>query len=280
MKEQLKQIIADAPDRLRARNLVREYGQARILQFLQERGVFTSWIFHGGTALRLLYGLPRYSEDLDFAIAEAAAAKDFAGIVSSVRRSFESEAYAVEIRRLKENLPVKSAFLVFPGLYHELGLSAHRTETLSIKIELDSRPPDLGTTETTIIRRYVILNVLHYDKPSMLSGKLHAVFMRPYFKGRDLYDLFWYVSDPAWPGPNFRFLNEALRQTGWPGPAIGPTNWIGQVIKRLKAIDWSKAIDDVRPLIEREGDLLQLSRDNVLKLLEARDSAAGNKEAP
>lgn len=280
MKEQLKQIIADAPDRLRARNLVREYGQARILQFLQERGVFTSWIFHGGTALRLLYGLPRYSEDLDFAAAKAAAAKDFAGIVSSVRRSFESEAYAVEIRRLKENLPVKSAFLVFPGLYHELGLSAHRTETLSIKIELDSRPPDGGTTETTIIRRYVILNVLHYDKPSMLSGKLHAVFMRPYFKGRDLYDLFWYVSDPAWPGPNFRFLNEALRQTGWPGPAIGPTNWIGQVIKRLKAIDWSKAIDDVRPLIEREGDLLQLSRDNVLKLLEARDSAAGNKEAP
>ena len=63
------------------------------------------------------------------------------------------------------------------GLPYELGLSPRRTEALSIKIELDSNPPVGGVAETSIIRRYVVLNVLHYDKASMLSGKLHAIHL-------------------------------------------------------------------------------------------------------
>lgn len=270
MKEQIKQIIAKAPNTLLARNLVREYCQARILQFLQERRAFTSWIFHGGTALRLLYMLPRYSEDLDFALANPPDPDGFAKIILAVCRSFEAEAYAVKHHKLKEHTPVMSAFIDFPGLYSELGLSPHRTESLSIKIEVDSHPPDGGSVETSIIRRHVILNVLHYDRASLLSGKLHAVLMRPYFKGRDLYDLYWYLSDPSWPEPNFRFLNEALRQTNWQGPEVTSANWVRQVIKRLDGVDWPKAVDDVRPLIEREADLGLLTRENVMKLLESR----------
>jgi len=271
MKEQIKQIIAKAPNRLLARNLVREYCQARILQFLQERGAFTSWIFHGGTALRLLYMLPRFSEDVDFALRNTSASSDFVGIISGVCRSFEAEAYGVESHKLKEHTPVKSVFITFPGLFYELGLSPHRTEALSIKVELDSRPPDGGMMETSIIRRYVILNVLHYDKASLLSGKLHAILMRPYFKGRDLYDLYWYMADPSWPEPNLRFLNEALRQTKWQGPEVTATNWVEQITKRLERIDWSQAVGDVRPLIERESNLIQLTREGVLKLLKSRN---------
>ncbi len=270
MKEHLQQIISKAPNRLSARNLAREYCQARVLQFLQEQGLFRSWIFHGGTALRLLYMLPRYSEDLDFALVTPSAPGDLAEIVSGVLRSFEAEAYIVKTHKLKENTPVKAVFITFPGLFHELGLSPHRTEALSLKIELDSLPPAGGMTETSIIRRHVILNVLHYDKASLLSGKLHAVLMRPYSKGRDLYDLYWYMSDPSWPEPNLLFLNEALRQTRWSGPEFTPTNWLQQVTKRLESIDWHKAVDDVRPLIERESDLVQLTRENVLKLLSSR----------
>jgi len=270
MKEQIRQIVSGEPHGLRARNLVREYCQARILQFLQEAGAFTSWIFHGGTALRFLYGLPRYSEDLDFALASSFDSKDFPRITASICRSFDAEAYAVDSPRIRERTTVKSAFITLPGLFHELGLSPHRKEALSVKIELDTRPPDGGLTETTIIRRYVILNILHYDKSSMLSGKLHAILMRPYLKGRDLYDLFWYLSDPLWPAPNLRFLDEALRQTKWRGPEITPTNWVAHVIHRLEGIDWPKAVDDVRPLIEREADLSQLTPDVVLKLLETR----------
>jgi len=327
MKEQIKQIISKAPNRLLARNLVREYCQARILQFLQEGGAFTSWIFHGGTALRLLYMLPRYSEDLDFALANPSDPKDFVKVISAVCKSFEAEAYLVKSHKLKVDIPVKSAFITFPGLFYELGLSPHRTEALSIRVEVDSHPPEGGLFETSIIRRYIILNVLHYDQASLLSGKLHAILMRPYFKGRDLYDLYWYMSDPSWPGPNIRFLNEALHQTKWQGPEVNlegktpsngrredpaalppllgqgmkprpatkgatppwnplerfpvashgayeplvtPTNWGQLVINRLESVDWPRAVDDVRPFIEREADLSHLTREIVLKLLESR----------
>jgi hypothetical protein len=270
MKEQIQQIIAGAPNKFVAGNWVREYCQARILQFLQERGVFTSWIFHGGTALRLLYMLPRYSEDLDFALFNLTAPPNFAGVMADVSRAFAAEGYRVDIHKVKEEGSVKSAFIRLPGLLYELGLSPQRNEVLSIKVEVDSRPPEGGTTETSIIRRYVVLNVLHYDKASMLSGKLHAVLMRPYSKGRDLYDLFWYMSDPTWPEPNYRFLNAALRQTQWHGPEIVPSNWVEEIVKRLGNIDWQRALDDVRPLIERESDLTQLTRANTEKLLESR----------
>jgi len=274
MKEQIKQIIAPAPNKYLARNRVREYCQARILQFLQERGVFTSWIFHGGTALRLLHLLPRYSEDLDFALLNTASPLDFCEVIAHVRRSFEAESYSVSLK-IKDSGSVRSAFIRLPGLLHELDLSPQRDEVLSIKIEVDGNPPPGGMTETSIVRRHVVLHVLHYDKASMLSGKLHAVLMRPYFKGRDLYDLFWYMSDPSWPEPNYRFLNEALRQTRWPGSEITASNWVIQIADRLKNIDWQKAVDDVRPLIERESDVLQLTKENVLKLLESRRQKIG-----
>lgn len=267
MKEQIRQIIADTADPLQSRNRVREYLQARILQFLQERGLFRSWIFHGGTALRFLYRLPRYSEDLDFSLRRSDEAVDFEVAVAKIRLWFESEAYQIDLRT-RASRAVKSARLRFPGLLHELGLSQRRTQTMSIKIELDSRPPAGGKTETSVIRRYILLNIFHYDKSSLLSGKLHALLARPYIKGRDLYDIFWYLSDPAWPEPNFSFLNNALNQTGWSGPEIDKNNWTEVLKQKLKTIDWDRAVEDVRPFLESAADIKLMTRDNVFKLLE------------
>lgn len=271
MKEQIKQIIAETPDRLRARSLVREYLHARILQFLQESSLFRTWIFHGGTALRFLYMLPRYSEDLDFALERTDASLDFSVSISNVRRWFESEAYRVETN-INERRVVKSAFILFPGLLYELDLSSHQSEALSIKIELDSKPPTGGVVETSIVRRYVVLHVLHYDKASLLSGKLHAILDRPYVKGRDLFDIYWYLSNPAWPVPNIKFLNEALSQTHWKGPEITEDNWALVTEERLASVDWRKAVEDVRPFIERIADLRMMTKENVLKLLKTKDS--------
>ena len=271
MKEQIKQIIAETPDRLRARSLVREYLHARILQFLQESSLFRTWIFHGGTALRFLYMLPRYSEDLDFALERTDASLGFSVSISNVRRWFESEAYRVETN-INERRVVKSAFIRFPGLLYELDLSPHQSEALSIKIELDSKPPTGGVVETSIVRRYVVLHVLHYDKASLLSGKLHAILDRPYVKGRDLFDIYWYLSNPEWPVPNIKFLNEALSQTHWKGPEITEDNWALVTEERLASVDWRKAVEDVRPFIERIADLRMMTKENVLKLLKTKNS--------
>lgn len=271
MKEQLREIVAGTPDEARARSLVREYCQARILQFLQEKGVFRSWVFHGGTALRFLYMLPRYSEDLDFALAGSSAGAEFSRVIAHVRSAFEAEAYDVKIRA-RGGRTMKSAYVSFPGLLHELGLSGRAEETLSVRVELDSRPPAGAVTQTSVLRRFVLLHVLHYDKASFLSGKLHAVLMRPYVKGRDLYDLLWYLSDRTWPAPNIPFLQNALKQTKWPGPEVTMTNWPLLVAERMRTIDWKRAVEDVRPFIERNRELDLMTRETILGLLKERAS--------
>jgi len=90
-----------------------------------------------------------------------------------------------------------------------------RDQTQSVKVELDTRPPAGAGFETRRVRRFVLLNLLHYDKASLFAGKLHAVLMRKYTKGRDLFDPAWYLSDPDWPEPNLPLLNNALQQSGW-----------------------------------------------------------------
>jgi len=269
MKEQIREIISETSDRMQARNFVREYLQARTLQFLQETGVFRTWIFHGGTALRFLYRIPRYSEDLDFALEKADPALDFSSYLAKVCRFFESEAYMVEVKT-KEVKAVKSAFLRFPGLLYELGLSLRQTEKFSIKIEVDSNPPEGGTVESTIVRRHVVLHLLHHDKASLLSGKLQAVLTRLYTKGRDLYDIFWYLSDPEWPSPNLEYTNNGLKQTGWTGPEITRQNWTQILGEKVESIDWETVIKDVEPFIERAQDLKMLTKENILHLLKAK----------
>ncbi|MFC2161205.1 nucleotidyl transferase AbiEii/AbiGii toxin family protein [Acidobacteriota bacterium] len=269
MKERLKQIIAEIPEKLQAKSLVREFLQSRILQFLQESGAFRSWIFHGGTALRFLYRIPRYSEDLDFALKKGSDSPDFSAVIKIICKQFETEAYQVEIKT-KEVRAVKSAFIHFPDLLFELGLSSHQTEKISIKIDLDSNPPDGGVFETTVIRHYVTLHLFHYDKASFLSGKLHAILNRAYTKGRDLFDIFWYLSDPNWPSPNIVFLNNALNQTDWSGPEINKNNWHQIIEKKVATLDWDRAINDVHPFIERTSDLNMLTRENIQKLLRSR----------
>lgn len=227
---------------------------------------FETGSFTGGTALRFLHRLPRYSEDLDFALSRPGKEMDFHDAVSGIPSWFEAEAYSIDMT-IKSAKTVKSAWVRFPGLLHELDLSPRRTQVLSIKIELDSRPPSGGNTETTVVRRIIMLNLFHYDKPSLLSGKLHALLTRPYTKGRDLYDIFWYLSDPSWPAPNIPFLNNALRQTGWPGPTIDQSDWGDVLAEKLKAMDWRRAVEDVRPFLERPSDIEMMTRDNVMKLL-------------
>lgn len=269
MRDYIRQIISSVSDSLRARKLVREYCQARILLFLQENGAFRSWIFHGGTALRFLYNIPRYSEDLDFAQGEDAGSLDFERIIGSVAKAFRDEGYEI-VTGLGGRFPVQAAFFKFRGLLFELGLSPRQSEILSVKVEVDGRPPVGGTTETTVIRRYELIHLFHYDKASLLSGKLCAVLQRPYTKGRDLYDLIWYLSDPAWPNPNVAFLYNSLKQTGWYGPAPTKKNWPDLVAERLERIDWKRAAQDVAPFLDRLGDIDVVTKENALKLLKAR----------
>ncbi len=274
VKERLRELLQGAAAGPAARNLAREFLQAFILAALQRAGAMVPLAFQGGTALRFLYSIRRHSEDLDFSLERPAAGYDFRGYVASIGADLRREGYDVDLARVSDQRAVHSAFVRFPGLLHELGLSGHREESLSVKLEVDSRPPPGAGLETTVVRRHMLLRIQHHDRPSLLAGKLHAILQRPYPKGRDFYDLVWYLSDPTWPPPNLVLLNNALAQTGWTRPPLSKTSWVSVVRARLRSVRWEALADDVRPLLESPEDRALLTRETITRLLDQRTPQA------
>lgn len=266
MKEHLKTLLQHSENTHQARCILREYLQARTLEFLQYKGAFANWAFVGGTALRFLYSLPRFSEDLDFSATKESSEADFVDYLRAVKLGFERELYAVAIKAKPEKT-VQSAFLKFPGLLHELNLSGQESEVLSIKIEVDTNPPKGWTCENTVVRRHSMLNLNHYTKPSLLAGKVHALLSRSYTKGRDYYDLLWYLTGQEHLEPNFIQLNNALLQTGWKGPALHSGNWRALLVERVNTTDFKKVAEDVDPFLEKKEESAMLTQANFIKLL-------------
>lgn len=266
MKAYLEQLLSGVSDPIFGRNLMREYLQARILANLQKSGAMIPLAFHGGTALRFLYAMPRFSEDLDFTLEYPDRGYDFRAFLRAIQDDFVGEGYQVDIK-LNDSKAVNSAFVRFTSLLYELGLSAQREEVLAVKIEVDTRPPAGAGLDITLVRRHVTLRIQYHDRASLLAGKLHALLQRPYVKGRDLYDLMWYLSDPDWPEPNLTLLRNALQQTGWDGEIPSEDNWRRILCQRLEGIDWQKSITDVRPFLERVDELDLLTGEQFKILL-------------
>lgn len=266
MKDYLVEIVRRAPTPAQGRNLAREYLQANILTALQRSGAMIPLAFHGGTALRFLYAHRRYSEDLDFALEGDRKAYDFRRYLKEIRAELVPQGYPVELK-VSDSKTVHSAFIRFPGLLYELGLSAQQGEVLAIKLEVDTNPPAGAGLATSVVNRFILLQLQHHDQASLLSGKLHAVLQRPFAKGRDMYDLLWYLSNPSWPPPNLVLLNHALAQTGWTGGELTESSWRGAVHERLRSLDWKAVQADVRPFIEPGFDLSLLTLDNLVRVL-------------
>jgi len=261
MKDLALQLVGEAPQG-QQRNVLREYLHAHVLHSLQSVRAFERIAFVGGTALRFLYGLRRYSEDLDFSL-EHAQGYSFGRLLDRVESDFANAGFDVAIHP-HEGEPVDSAFVRLAGLLYEAGLSPYRTEKLSVKIEIDTCPPAGATTTTTLINRHFLVALFHYDIPSLMAGKLHALLSRPYTKGRDIYDLLWYLSRADSVDPNVSLLQNALAQTGWNGPRVTAENWREVIADKMTALDVAKVAEDVGPFLERPEDRALLTRELVL----------------
>jgi predicted nucleotidyltransferase component of viral defense system len=152
VKDFLADRLRTLSDPAQSRNLVREYLQARILAVLQRSGAMVPLAFHGGTALRFLYASARYSEDLDFTLEGRATDYDLRSWLEDIRTELAGEGYRLAIK-ISDTRVVHGAFLRFHGLLHELELSQHRDEALSIKLEVDTRPPAVLVSERSGLAR-------------------------------------------------------------------------------------------------------------------------------
>lgn len=267
MNAYLLQQVRASRSSVEALNVAREVVQAKVLASLQRSGAMVPLAFQGGTCLRFLFGIGRYSEDLDFALERAERGYDFRAFLRQIETDLTNDGFAVEIKTNERHV-VHSAFVRLRGLPFELGLSPHPGQVLAIKVEVDTQPPAGAGLATTLVRRHETLNLQHHDRASLLAGKLHALLQRSYTKGRDVYDLVWYLGDRSWLAPNLALLRNALGQTGWTGLMPDEESWRALVAARLEQLDWSRVAADLEPFLVEPRDVALITRENALRLLE------------
>ena len=265
MKDHCLQLLAASSDPAMKYNIMREYAQAYVLKLMQEAGGFRSYAFVGGTALRFLYQLPRFSEDLDFSQVRSPDLS-FEELLLKIQQGLFLAGYQV-IVTYKEDKTVQSAFIKFEGLLFAAGLSPMKSEKFSIKIEVDTRPPDGATLLTKVVNRFFPISFLTYDEPSLFAGKMHAILSRKYVKGRDYYDMAWYLLRDRELKPNFVMLSAALAQTGWKGAPVTNENWRQVLSQQVGKTDWAVVQRDVTNFLERPEEMSVLTKENVLQII-------------
>lgn len=265
MKEEAMELVRDETDPARAMNLLREYLQALVLRSLHESEAFTSLAFVGGTALRFAHGLQRFSEDLDFSLHRAEGYEPECWL-KKVKRDLGLAGLALSIK-WNDTTAVHKGWLRWEGVLHEAGISPHRGQKLAIKVEIDTKPPEGAVCERRMVTRHRLLALNLYDLPSLMAGKCHALMTRGYPKGRDWYDLLWYLGRRPAVVPNLVQLQHALDQTQGVG-TLDASRWRSLVLERLHATDAARLATDVAPFLEFGKDAEMLSAENLATVLD------------
>ncbi len=182
MRDRALLLARQAPE-FQRKHILREYLQAHILYSLQMSGIFQNIVFQGGTALRFLYRLRRFSEDLNFALEkkEPSLMGEFSTTSAKERieKDLKNSGFEVSIHE-KKRKAIHVLSIRLPELLFELHLSRRKDENFNIHMEVDTRPPEGAATTTTVVDRYFLLSLKHHDLPSSMAGKLTAIFARPY----------------------------------------------------------------------------------------------------
>ena len=248
---------------LEQENALKEIVQEIALMALSRNDFFRMAAFQGGTCLRILYGLERFSEDLDFILTKPDKNFNWNQYFNNLQEEFNAYGFTLSIQdRTKLDKAVKIAFLKADSAGGLLVLNDIRTHKpiLKIKLEIDANPPAGSQYELKYLDFPLPYSITAQDLPSLFAGKCHALLCRPYVKGRDWYDFLWYVSRQI--TINFTFLHNALIQSGpWQGSNDPFTaEWFLQELKtKISTMDWQAAKGDVaRFLKARELSTLDL----------------------
>jgi predicted nucleotidyltransferase component of viral defense system len=244
-------------------NALKEMAQEIALMALSRAGFFRMAAFQSGTCLRILYGLERFSEDLDFVLEKPNPNFVWETYVKNMQEEFNAYGYSLEVtHRTKLDKALRIAFLKADSAGGMLVIKDSRSNRpkLKIKLEIDVNPPADSSYELKYLDFPLAYSVQSQDLPSLFAGKSHALLCRDYTKGRDWYDFSWYVTKKA--SINFFLLNNAIQQSGpWAGKKIFVTSkWFLQKLReKIKSMDWDAAKKDVEKFLRpQELPLLQV----------------------
>lgn len=264
MKENLLEILKNVLSADNRFNVLREYLQCLILKFVEESGHIKGLAFVGGTALRVLYDLRRFSEDLDFCLVkkEGFLLEKFS---QELERSFHLWNIDVE-QKAKSRGAVASLLLKFPGIMFEGGLSHRRDQKFLIKLEVDTNPPQGYATALSFKEKYLPMNIFHYDLPSLFAGKLHAVLQRQYTKGRDFYDLMWFLNRRV--QPNLKQLENAIYQTTGERVAFSVGDLKKKLLQRVQKVDFKGVHEELMRFLEVRDEVQYVKKETLRQLIE------------
>jgi predicted nucleotidyltransferase component of viral defense system len=242
--------IHSAKDELNAR---REIFQEITLAGLSRGKFFEKASFYGGTALRIFYGLDRFSEDLDFTLNEADKDFSLASFLQHIKNEFQLLGLNVSLQYKSNNgeRQIDSAFLKSDTVLADLSIfdKNNLIKTLKIKIEVDTIPPLKFEVEPKLLFRPYSFYVNVLKKEYLFAGKLHALLFRNWkkrVKGRDWYDFEWYILNRI-PLNITHFAERAYQSGSISEKNITSSQIVGMIIDKIDQVN----MDDVKLDVER-----------------------------
>jgi predicted nucleotidyltransferase component of viral defense system len=224
---------------------------------------FEKAAFYGGTALRILYGMDRYSEDLDFSLLRPMSDFDMARYGDALQKEIRSFGFEVTMTKREKSAasPVQSTFLKVDTLKNlvviktteEVTMQIPRGQVLKIKIEIDTDPPPGFNTETRFLLQPIPFSVRAFVLPDMFAGKMHAILCRQWknrVKGRDWYDFVWYAA--TYPQLHLSHLEQRMIQSGHlkPGEDLTREKFMAFMSNAIKKLDVNQARKEVEPFVK------------------------------
>ena len=269
------------------RNALKEIVQEIALYGLSRSDFFQKAAFYGGTALRIFYGLDRFSEDMDFSLSETNPSFSLEKYLSYMEEALASHGLEMTVsEKIKSRQSdVKSAFIKGETLVQLVtiwdteerrfpGKDSH--EQVRIKVEIDTNPPEGATYENKYGLRPVPFMVRLYDSQSLFAGKLHALLCRRWkhrVKGRDFYDYVWYITNRT--KVNLYHLQKRMEQTGhWDfNDTLTLTALKEMLAERFVTVDYEQAKKDVRNFIKSDEQLRLWGAEFFIELSNQIESA-------
>lgn len=268
-------------NKVEAESALREIMQEVALAGLQRTGFFEKAAFYGGTALRIFYGLNRFSEDLDFSLLEINQNFSLEPYFEGIITEFEAVGMKVSIKEKKKTnqTNIDSAFLKSETVWKELILDniipqagVQASTGIKIKIEVDRNPPLGFETEEKLLLHPFSFYVKCFTLPCLFAGKMHALLFRKWgqrVKGRDWYDLEWYIKKGV-PLDLHHFLLRAQDTDNWTEETISHDQLIRLLKEKIDAVSFDRIREDIVRFIPDESVLdiwsPQYFRDLVDKL--------------
>lgn len=249
-------------------NALKEIMQEIVLLGLWRSKFYEKAVFYGGTALRILFKLDRFSEDLDFSLIQQEKDFDIKKYLGAVKAELGLWGFEVstEEKNKSNKGTINSAFIKANTLIHLLkidsNLKTHKNAVMKIKLEIDQDPATGFTSDLKYHLHPIPFTIKTMTLPGLFAGKMHALLcrtIRTHIKGRDWYDLIWFVKNRV--PCDLHYLENKMTQTGHidPSEMLTKEKLVQLISKKIEEIDFGLAKSDVEPFLKSPGKREELS---------------------